>query len=58
MARLKKEHGSVMENERDRRLGWTDLEAKGEAFEDAGICFTSIRVDSWLRDSCLVFFLT
>lgn len=37
MARLKKEHGSVMEYVRDRRLGWRDLEARGEAFEDAGM---------------------
>lgn len=41
MARLKKEHGSVMEYVRDRRLGWTDLEAKGEAFQDAGMFFGS-----------------
>ncbi|KAF6237504.1 hypothetical protein HO173_004394 [Letharia columbiana] len=34
MARLKEEHGSVMEYVRDRRLRWTDLDAKGLAFED------------------------
>ena len=38
MARLKAEHGSVMEYVRERRLGWTDLEAKGEVpFEEAGL---------------------
>ena len=37
MARLKEEYGSVMEYVRDRRLGWRDLEAKGKAFEDAGM---------------------
>ena len=44
MARLKEEYGSVMEYVRDRRLGWRNLEAKGEAFEDAGMfyfCFCS-----------------
>lgn len=45
----------MMEYVRDRRLGWTDLEAKGEAFEEAGTSFTLFRVDSWLRDVCLVF---
>lgn len=34
MARLKGEHGSVMDYVRDRRLEWTDLEARGGAFED------------------------
>lgn len=37
MARLKKEHGSVMDYVRDQRLKWTDLEAKGRAFEDPGM---------------------
>lgn len=37
MARLKGEHGSVMDYVRDRRLEWTDLEARGGAFEDPGM---------------------
>ena len=40
MARLKKEYGSVMDYVRDQRLKWTDLDAKGAAFEDPGM---------WLR---------
>ncbi len=46
MARLKKEHGSVMEFVRDERLKWTDLEAKGKAFEDPGMFFFSFSL--WL----------
>ncbi len=42
MARLKREHGSVMEFVRDQRLKWTDLEAKGKAFEDPGVFFFSV----------------
>lgn len=34
MARLKQEHGSVMDYVRDHRVKWTDFEAKGKAFED------------------------
>lgn len=37
MARLKKEYGSVMDYVRDQRLKWTDLDAKGAAFEDPGM---------------------
>ena len=39
MARLKKEHGSVMDYVQHQRLKWTDLEAKGSAFEDPGLWF-------------------
>ena len=51
MARLKEEHGSVMEYVRDRRLGWRDLEAKGKAFEDAGMFLFFVRV--WFLLICM-----
>ena len=37
MARLKKEYGSVMEYVQNQRLKWTDLNARGRAFEDPGM---------------------
>ena len=37
MARLRQQHGSVMDYVRDERLRWTDLDAKGRAFEDPGM---------------------
>ncbi len=37
MARLKKEYGSVMEYVQNQRLEWTDLNARGRAFEDPGV---------------------
>lgn len=37
MARLKSEYGSVMDYVQNQRLGWTDFEAKGLAFEDPGM---------------------
>lgn len=36
MARLREQHGSVMDFVQNERLGWTDLEARGKAFEEDG----------------------
>ena len=36
MARLKEQHGSVMDFVQNERLGWTDFEPKGKAFEEDG----------------------
>ena len=46
MARLKKEHGSVMDYVQNRRLEWTDLDARGPAFEDPGMWFSFV---AWSR---------
>lgn len=53
MARLKEEHGSVMEYVRTQRLQWTDLAAKGPAFEDPGMYL--FYLFSWLV-TCWIFF--
>lgn len=34
MARLREQHGSVMDFVQNERLGWTELEPKGKAFEE------------------------
>lgn len=39
-----------MEYVRDRRLRWTDLDAKGLAFEDPGVYMVSF---SWMGTFCL-----
>ena len=37
-AKLKRENGSVMDYILEERLGWTDQDAKGDPFVEAGMC--------------------
>lgn len=60
MARLKKEHGSVMDYVQNQRLKWTDFDAKGSAFEDPGWWFFSLFFSKKKGGlvTCRAFFLT